>query len=208
VAQHSSYAVVLLRVDPAQEDFDVNLMAYDEAAQSLGIHLFTDAIRFHIPGAIQSNGMIGTSYVALVAKPGTYVFQDIVQQHIWGLCFNNSSLAFTLNPGDVVFLGNLNNRVHLGQLQRLAVAHHEVTAPNGAMKDFFDPEILPPQVTRPGLTTPDFLEAKRYEAANMPTSNGRLKPVEYRPAKFGVGYVWTGEKVCGGLMRNDPKPGG
>jgi hypothetical protein len=135
------------------------------------------------------------------------VFQDVVQQHIWGLCFNNASRAFTVRPNEAVFLGDFKPNVHLVQLEHLAAKHGETTGqPGMSMNDFFDAEILPPQVTPPGPDTPDFLAAKQYEAASMPSLKGRLQPAQYRPAKFGVGYVWTGQRVCGGLGRDDVKP--
>jgi len=60
------------------------------------------------------------------------------------------------------------------------------------------------RVTR--TAPPDFRAAKQYEAASMPSLKGRLQSVQYRPAKFGVGYVRPDQRVCGGLMREDVKP--
>jgi hypothetical protein len=198
--EHPNNAVILMRTGGTGIGYWLKLAVYDDTSHSIATGLWNGSQLFKVdPSPVPS-------YIALTVPPGTYAFQFIEQQNIWSLCFSNRSLAFTVNAGDAVFLGDFDARAHLKQLEELAIKHNEIKSFTGTMNDYFDPEILSPQISAPGPTTPDFLAAKQYEAAAMPSLRGRLQPVRYRPANFGVGYLLTGQRICGGVMKDKAAP--
>src|SRR6185437_15718138 len=133
------------------------------------------------------------------------VFQDLVQQQAWAVCFNERSRSFSVHAGDAVFLGDYQPALNLAQLSQFAHQSGQLIAQRSSVFHYFD-HIAPPQITAPNATSADFLAAKQYEAASMPSLHGRLQPVVYRPAKFGTGYTLFGERVCGGYFKDKVKP--
>jgi hypothetical protein len=87
----------------------------------------------------------------------------------------------------------------------LAQESGQLVGNQNSVYHYFD-NIIPPQITTPNAASGDFLAAKQYEAASMPTLHGRLQPVVYNGAKFGVGYTLAADRVCGGYFKEKLKP--
>ncbi len=193
---HSQMSVVLMHVEPARISYVLNLASFDDRTQTLDGVPFNKVITFKVDDPEQ------LGYVAVVARPGTYVFKELIQQNIWTICFGNETKSFTVHANEAVFLGDFQPNVHLLQVEKLAAEHGDMKGYSGAKIHYFDDEIIPPQITTPGLDTADFLAAKQYETALMPMLQGRLQPVQYHPAIF-RGYALTGARVCGGWIKDE-----
>jgi hypothetical protein len=103
-------------------------------------------------------------------------------------------------------LGQFNPNIHLAQLQSLVKANNDLISSGGNAFYYFD-GIIPPQISSPSAESPDFAEAKRYEAVFMPMLHGRLRSINYRPARFGTGRSLDGlKRICGGYYKEKLKP--
>lgn len=196
----SDKALLLMKTEPASVPYVIQLSSFNEATQAMEASPFSGFEPFDIkdPAVPQ--------YAAILVPPGTYVFQDLAQQHAWAVCFNEHSRSFSVHAGEAVFLGDYHPALNLLQLSQLAHESGQLVAQQSSVFHYFE-HIVPPQITTPTSTSADFLAAKQYEAASMPSLHGRLQPVVYRPAKFGTGYTLFGERVCGGYFRDKVKPG-
>lgn len=197
----SPKALVLMKVEPANVGYVLQLARFNEPEQAL------DAGSFGGFEPLAVVDPVGTHYVARLLDPGTYVIQDFSQQAAWAVCFNEKTRAFTVAAGDAVFLGDFSPILHLAQLETLARTSGQTLSMNNQIFHYFD-NIIPPRLSAPTVNSPDFLAAKQYEAASMPTLHGRLKPVVFRPARFGTGYSLFGQRVCGGYFKDKVKPPG
>jgi hypothetical protein len=195
--QGSNKAVVLIEADPTRIGYVLQVSRYDPSKRSL------DSSQFEGRALFQVDPSATPTYLAATLDPGTYVFADLIQQGFWAVCFQDRTLGFTLQPGDVVFLGNFHPGLHLAQLEQLAVQNRQ-TQTNTAVH-YFD-HIVPPQISRPTANSADFLMAKKYEDTSMPALHGRLQPVTYTQANFGIGYALTGDRICGGYFEKEAKP--
>jgi hypothetical protein len=185
--------LVLLKAGSAPIRYTLNVVEYDEVEQAIDV----DTRRGFTVG-----GSANPAYVALLLRPGTYVFQDIVQQGSWAVCFNEGTRSFSIKAGEALFLGDLNPVPHLAQLQHLALESGQTEARTGDTYHYFD-NIVPPQVTMPSPDSMDFRAAKAFESSAMPMLHGRLKPALYKSARFGTGYTLFGiSRVCGGLYKD------
>ena len=193
-SENSQQALLLIKVNPAPIGYRLGFAQYKEEDLAL------DANSFHGFAGIDVVGLRAPQYVALLVDPATYVFQDLAQQNSWAVCFNRETRSFTVKPGEAVFLGELNPVVHLRQLQTLATSNNDLYASQGVLHHYLD-GIIPPQITSPTGDSPDFHEAKIYEAGSMPMLHGRLQPVSYKPARFGTGVSLLGDRLCGGYFK-------
>lgn len=103
--------------------------------------------------------------------------------------------SFAIDTNEALFLGDLRPAQHLRQIESFAKADNQTTSHLADLFDYFD-GIIPPQITAPTTNSADFLLAKRYEAASMPTLQGRLKPVAYQPANFSTNDDFLGHRHC------------
>ena len=71
-------------------------------------------------------------------KPGTYAVQSFSRQDFWALCFNGDSLQFTVKPGEVLYLGELDARRHVMELEQLAVTTGRTSSRNNEPVHFFE----------------------------------------------------------------------
>jgi hypothetical protein len=173
----SQMSLLVIRVEPAQIDYALNLARFDPARKT--VDPVFGSVSFTVIDPRQAR------YLALAVRPGTYVFQELVQQDIWGVCFNNDTRAFTVRRNEAVFLGDFNPTMNLKQIEKLASEHGDQTWRLGGMPPLYsDVGIIQPQISTPRLDSADFLAAKQYEASTMPSLHERLQPVQYTSATY------------------------
>jgi hypothetical protein len=139
-------------------------------------------------------------------KPGTYAFQSFSRQDLWALCFNGDSLQFTIKPGEVLYLGELDALSHVLELERLAVTSGRTTSRNSSPIHFFD-TVSPPAfapVDEAGLES-----AAAMVRARMPKTSVAPKAAQFSKARFGTGKDLFGTKrICGGYYQGKAKAEG
>jgi hypothetical protein len=139
-------------------------------------------------------------------KPGTYAFQSFSRQDYWALCFNGESLQFTIKPGEVLYLGELDARKHAMELEHLAVTTGRTTSRNSDPIHFFD-TVSPPAfapVDEAGLAA-----AAAMVKARMPKTTVAPRPAVFSKARFGTGKDLFGlRRICGGYYQKKAKPQG
>ena len=74
-------------------------------------------------------------------RPGTYAFRDLSRQDFWALCFNEDSLQFTVRPGEVVYLGEMDVRRHVAELERMAIESGRIIGASRAARPFLRPGV-------------------------------------------------------------------
>ena len=123
----------LLPIPPTyRTSYRIGLQRYEAAEQRLmggpygGNYVF----------AARRNSFVD-GYMVLEVEPGTYAFRDLSRQDYWALCFNDNSLQFTVRPGEVVYLGEIDARHHVTELERMAVMSGR-TSTRSQVVHFFD----------------------------------------------------------------------
>ena len=143
-------------------------------------------------------------YLIISVKPGTYAFQDVVVQDWWAVCFNGGSLQFTVKPGEVVYLGEMDVRRHVREIETLAVTTGRTTSRNSDPIHFFD------NVTPPTFAPIDDAQMAAVTAmvkTRMPLTTVAPRAVQFAPARFGTGHDLFGmRRICGGYYQGKAKP--
>jgi len=133
-------------------------------------------------------------------RPGTYVYQAVVQQLRWAVCFHENTLSFTVRPGEVALLGSINHALHSNELSERARDSFKTTVGKYDVHHFFD-DISPPRVTPPEKDPTLLSRAKAFVESSMPKVRGEVKGAAYSPARFGTGYSLFGQRLCGGYFK-------
>lgn len=200
-------ALIVIEAEPAD---DVMLRG---ASYMLGITAF--APDTHVLSNSNFHGWAGMSlgknqhqrqYYLRTVAPGTYAFQAIGVQ-MWNVCFNGSTLAFTIRPGEALFLGRLDPHESLREIQ-FGVASGQMPK-SGHRTDYFylfdapRPPLLAPENLgdwRPGLEA--FLKSEH------PGVTAQIQPAAYVETHFNTGRDLFGlQRVCGGYYaKGDAAP--
>lgn len=142
-------------------------------------------------------------YLVEVVKPGTYAFRDFSRQDLWALCFNGDSLRFTIRPGEVLYLGELDARRHVRELETLAVTSGRTSSRNSEPIHFFD-TVSPP--TFAPVDSAGLAAVAAMVKARMPKTTVTPKAARFLPAKFGTGRDLFGlRRICGGYYQKKAK---
>lgn len=141
-------------------------------------------------------------YMVLEMKPGTYAFHGFSRQDYWALCFNGGSLSFNVQPGEVVYLGEMDVAMHAEELQRLAITSGRVSTTGSNPVHFFD-TVTPPAVA---VDEAGLAGAAAMVKARMPKTTVAPKAATYAPARFGTGNDLFGlQRICGGYYQKKAK---
>jgi hypothetical protein len=187
---HTKKGLVLLQVEPASVPYSIILAPYDEATHEVTMSRIAQP-----PVLIDIDPSATPTYVARKVEPGTYVIQAVNTQKHWEVCFHDRTRSFAINTNEALFLGDFRPAQHLAQIESFAKAGNQTTSRMTELYNYYD-DIIPPQLTTPKTDSADFLLAKRYEAASMPTLQGRLKPADYQPAHFATNDDILGHRNC------------
>lgn len=169
--------------------YRINLQAYDAEKLAMRGGPFGGGATF----AARPKAFVD-GYLVVDIKPGTYVFRDISKQDFWALCFNNDSRQFTVKPGEVVYLGEIDARLHMAELQHRAIMSGQIRT--NKLVHFFD-GVSPPAIAP--IDEAGLAAAAAMVTARMPKTSVAPKAAEFSPARFGTGSDLFGlSRVCGG----------
>lgn len=143
-------------------------------------------------------------YLVADLEPGTYVFQSFSRQDSWILCFNDNSRYFTIKPGEVLYLGEINSEKHVRELEMLAISTGQTRARRSAPVNFFD------EVSAPDFSPVDdaaLLAVAAMVKAKMPNTTVTPKAAEFGQAHFESASDPLGvARICGGHHRKWIQP--
>lgn len=197
--QSSGGAIILkaelLPIPPGHRtSYRIGLQSYDPAAQRM-----TGGPYGGNPTFLARRGSFVDGYLVLDVRPGTYAFRDLSRQDFWALCFNEGSVQFTVRPGEVLYLGEMDVRRHVAELERMSIESGRISARPGQPVHFFDgvsPPALAP-VDEAGLAA-----VAAMMRARMPRTIVAPKAAEFVPARFGTGSDLFGtRRICGGYFQ-------
>jgi hypothetical protein len=133
-------------------------------------------------------------YTTRAFKPGTYVLNSIVQQGAWSTCFTRGTFAFTIQPGRIYYIGEVNSAPLLIDLQRSAIARGRTRLSSGALAIGWEPEVQP---SFSPVTSADLADVQRFVASTMPRSTAPVEALAGRPANFTATKGERAIQVCG-----------
>ena len=205
ITPESERAAIILKAEllptpPSyRTSYRIGLQKYDPAEQRLtggpygGNYIFQARRSRFVDG-----------YMILEVEPGTYAFRDLSRQDLWALCFNDGSLQFTVRPGEVVYLGEIDARSHVAELERLAVMTGRISARSGEPVHFFD-GVSPPAV-KP-IDEAALVAVTAMVRSRMPRTTVTPRAATYSPARFGTGRDLFGiNRICGGYWQGRARP--
>jgi hypothetical protein len=189
----------LLPVPPGHKtSYLVGLQSYDPARQAMTNGPFGGSATF----AAQPKAFVD-GYLVIEVDPGTYAFRDVSREDYWAVCFNGGSLSFTVKPGEIVYLGEMDVRLHVAELERLAVMSHRTSTRNGQAVHFFD-TVTPPAMAP--IDEADLAAAAAMVRTRMPASTVAPRAAVFSKAKFGTGHDLFGlSRICGGYYQGRAK---
>ena len=161
----------LLPIAPGMRtSYRMTLQSYDPAGERLrgapygGLAVFAARPKEFVDG-----------HLVLDVKPGTYVFKDFSMQDRWSLCFNGGTRSFTVKPGEILYLGALDARGHMAELQTKTAMSGQTVIRGHGFVSFFD-GVTPPLVTPP--TRQNWLPPPRGLQRTFPRAKPRsqLRP--------------------------------
>lgn len=135
-------------------------------------------------------------YLIDQVNPGTHVIWSISQQDEWTACFHRQTLSFEVRPGQIVYIGEFDQRPYLGQIQALAVKNRDFFT---KLPIFYLDNIMPPRLSP--VTDTSLASAKTFVSNAMPNANAPVVAAKLEPARFATGYSLFGERVCGGYNK-------
>jgi hypothetical protein len=189
LSDHDADALVLILAEPATVPYTLHITQFDERHQKLALG------RFASDTLVKVTPSGAPVYLAKKLEPGTYVYSFLADQVFWATCFQANTRNFTVTAGDAIFLGAFQPDANLKQIEQLAAATDTTTIQRLGLYFFYN-GIKPPQITSPITSSADFLSAKNYETASMPSLHGRLQPVVYQTATFQTGTDLAGHPDC------------
>ena len=196
----SKTAILLMRVKKTNVDANVILTKFNKENLSTEYNSFSGWVRFKIPFGYEDTG----EFIARSVKAGSYVFLSVNQQNYWGICFHDDTLAFDVNPGEVVYLGTFDPAIHIRQLQVNARTHGNYAAASGTVFHYFD-NIVSPRILKPEINDASMADARDFVKTTMLKVNADIRPAKYDHTKFGTGHSLYGDRSCGGYFKEKLK---
>ena len=179
--------------------YKIGFKKYDAANEALQGGPYAGSVLMSARPSLFAHG-----YLVSDLKPGTYVVTEISRQDSWALCFHDSSVQFTVRPGEVLYLGDLDATFHIAELQRKAMSSGKMRLRQGSLAHFFD-DVTPPRFT-PG-TVADLPAVAAMMKSAMPRTTVAPQLAQFQPARFGTGRDLFGlSRICGGYWSGKAKP--
>jgi hypothetical protein len=194
----SQEAVVLLQMLPSAADYKLHIVSYDPAAQQ------ADGLLGSGNQISVSSGNAGPLFVVRTLPPGAYVFHSLSDQRWWTQCFNRETYYFTLQPGQLLYLGAFDPAPHLQELRGNAAKNRDFVGSKNQFYHYLD-NVFAPNLFMPSDKEVSLRAAKAYVSAQMPKVSAPLQPAVYQKTSFGTGYSLLGQKLCGGYFKGDPR---
>ncbi len=172
-------ATIVLSLGGSRSVLDTLMLApYSPAAQDkqAGSYVAIDMYR------VSDRGFVWKS-----VRPGTYVLHSLLHQGSWDLCFAGDTQAFTVGPGQTVYLGSFDPHPYVAALMQQAQAAGDTQLDSRLIRSYFD---APPARLN---ADPDFPAT----GGSLQISSGQTvaaTPAVLLPATFkaGTDYFGTG----------------
>lgn len=195
----SAEAVIVMQMLPSADDtYRLKIASFDPNEQR-----FTTSVLYDGAWRKLSAGKTPVAkFITRKVPPGSYAFYTFEKQENWNLCFHRETMYFTVNPGQIVYLGTFDPNFHLAEMSRYVVQHGDTTVKQSRDVFYFD-NISPPRITAPDNSEKSLAEVRKYIAAEMPQVRVDVQPVTYIRTKFGTGHSLFAERLCGGYFRED-----
>lgn len=179
--------------------YKIGFKKYDAANEALQGGPFAGSLLMSARPSLFAGG-----YLVSDLKPGTYVVTELSRQDLWALCFHDSSVQFTVKPGEVLYLGDLDATFHVAELQRKAISSGKLRLRQGSLAHFFD-NVTPPKFM-PGSAA-DLPAVAAMMKSAMPRTTVAPRLAQFQPARFGTGRDLFGlSRICGGYWSGKAKP--
>lgn len=198
LAPQGSDALLLLYTTPTTISYDLRVTNFDPNAKqttesSLGgwVHLRA------------SSGPMA-HFVYAKVSPGTYAIHSFQQQLKWALCFHANTYAFSVSPGQVLYLGAFEAKKHHAELNSQVQTHGNLIAGKYEVHHYFD-DVARPHVVQVSQGPGSLAHAQEYVTANMPKVRAKVDLASLQNASFGTGYSLTGQRLCGGYFKGAAK---
>lgn len=190
-------AADLPRAPTYRTSYRIHLQTYDPQVQTLRGGPFGGSITF----AARPKAFVD-GYLVVDVKPGTYAFRDFSRQDYWALCFNGGSRHFTVKPGELLYLGEMDVVRHAAELERTAMMTGQMST-SGKLVHFFD-NVTPPILSPVGDA--ELAAVAAMVRARMPRTSVAPKAAQFGEARFGTGSDLFGlDRVCGGYFSKRAK---
>jgi hypothetical protein len=178
--------------------YKIGIKKYDAANQALQGGPFAGSLLMSARPSLFAQG-----YLVSDLNPGTYVVTELSRQDSWALCFHDSSVQFTVKPGEVLYLGDLDATFHVAELQRKAMSSGKIRLRQGSLAHFFD-NVTPPRFT-PGSAA-DLPAVAAMMKSAMPRTTVAPQLAQFQAARFGTGRDLFGlSRICGGYWTGKAK---
>lgn len=182
VTPSSTESVILMRAD--RQPYQWSLWLHREGSGGFGRRIYSLDVKPHD----------FAQYTGRTLSPGAYQVSSIVQQSQWSSCFGSGSVAFTVEPGKVYYLGALNAMPLLIDLQESAMARGKTALSNGALAVGWEPKVKP-EFAAPSEA--ELAEVSQFVASTMPKTTAPVVPLTTRPITFGMTGGEKVVQVCG-----------
>lgn len=185
--------------DSYKTSFRILLRTFDAEKQTLRGGPLGGSVMLEAQSRLFTDG-----YLVADLEPGTYVFQSFSRQDSWILCFNDNSLHFTIKPGELLYLGEMNSEKHVRELETLAVSTGRTRTRKSEPINFFD------NVSTPDLSPVSDAELVAVAAmvkAKMPNTTVAPQAAKFGPARFETASDPLGvARICGGYHKKWTQP--
>lgn len=193
VTPSSEKAAVMVRAPSLPTTYSLGISAFDPENYALETNSFSGGwADLDIYG-----GRGGYDFYGKMIEPGTYVVRSVSQQHNWSTCFQNGTVMFSAEPGEIVYLGTFNGLKAVLELQ----SHARANPYSMNNESFYYMDGISP----PEFAVPDEAEVETLRAfieTNMPLSSAAATVATLTTTKFGTGTsLFGGQRVCGGYGR-------
>ncbi len=182
VTPASTEAVILMRAE--RQPFEYTLMLGRPGKSGFGSRVWMMGVKPY-----DSAPFTGRTLAA-----GTYQINSISQQSAWSTCFGSGTVAFTVQPGKVYYLGTLNVVPLLKDLQHSAISRGKTSLTSGSLAVGWQPTV------KPEFVSPDadeLAEVRQFVAATMPKTTALVEVLTTASASFGTSGGKKIIQVCG-----------
>lgn len=195
----SPRGAIIFATPPLPVEYIMMIAPFDPVARKVGTN---GAARIEIrPG--RGGGPDGDLFISDL-NPGTYVVALVSQQGIWGLCYANNTLQFTVAAGEIVYLGSFDGAAAIRELHGLVARNGHQRVRNSELHHYIDGVSAVPLAGADDAAA--LTKATGWLRAASPQTSATPRPAVLSPAGFGKSYTLFGEKACVSWFNQAEKP--
>jgi hypothetical protein len=132
------------------------------------------------------------------AAPGDYALSSLSLKGTWYACYNSDTVAYTVRPGEVTFIGRFNP---IPSLREIAIMTPSVSINS---RSYYVLDTPRPAITPPGALAGWNEALAGYLASEQPDVHAPVVAATLRSVSFQTGRSLFGERVCYGYFRGKP----